>query len=159
MSSAPKKGEQQHNGPLLTLSAILKIIVLSAAEAEIGALFSNAKEGINIRNILKEIDHPQPATPMQTYNTTVHGIIRGSCKQQRSKAINMRFYWVRNCTQQGQYDIRWGPSAQKMLNYRYSHSRNPTCVRAHMHRHSQVLREPLSSEECWRVRTLSQYRT
>jgi hypothetical protein len=34
-------------------------------EAEIGALFLNAKEGVNIRNILKEMGHPQPATPMQ----------------------------------------------------------------------------------------------
>jgi hypothetical protein len=27
----------------------------------------------------------------------------------------------------------------------YAHSRNPTCVHAHTHRHIQVLREPLSS--------------
>jgi hypothetical protein len=40
----------------------------------------------------------------------------------------------------------------------YSHFRNLTCVHAHTHRHIQVLREPLSSDECWRVRTLSQYR-
>jgi endonuclease/exonuclease/phosphatase (EEP) superfamily protein YafD len=48
MSSKPKKGEQQHNGPLLTLSTILRMLVTSAAEAEIDALFLNAKERINI---------------------------------------------------------------------------------------------------------------
>jgi hypothetical protein len=41
----------------------------------------------------------------------------------------------------------------------YSHSRNPTRVRAHMHRHARALREPHSSEECLRMHTLSQYRT
>jgi hypothetical protein len=78
MSSTPKKGQQQHNGPLLTLSTIIKMIYSSATEAEIAALFLNAKEGVNIRNILQEMGHPQPATPMQTDNTTAHGILRGT---------------------------------------------------------------------------------
>jgi hypothetical protein len=96
MSSKPRNGEQQHNGSLLTLSTILRMVVASAVKAEIGALFLNTKEGINIWNILKEMGHPQPATPMKTNNTTAHGILRGTCKQQRSKAIYMRFYWVRD---------------------------------------------------------------
>jgi hypothetical protein len=36
-------------------------------------------------------------------------------------------------------------SAEKMLIY--SHSRNPTRVHAHMHRHARVPIEPYSSEE------------
>jgi hypothetical protein len=52
MSSTPKHGVQQHNGSILTLSTILRMVVASAAEAEIGALFLNAKEGVNIRNII-----------------------------------------------------------------------------------------------------------
>jgi hypothetical protein len=101
MSSKPRNGEQQHNGSILTLSAILRMVVASAAEAEVGALFLNAKEGVNIRNILKEMGHPQLSTPMQTDNTTAHVILRGTCKQQHSEAIYMRFYWVRDCAQQG----------------------------------------------------------
>jgi hypothetical protein len=89
MSSKPKKGEQQHNRPLLTFSTILRSVVTSAAEAEIGALFLNAKEGVNIRNILHEMGHPQPATNMQTDNTTAPGILRATCKQQRSKTMDM----------------------------------------------------------------------
>jgi hypothetical protein len=114
MSSTPRNGVQQHNGLILTLSTILRMMVASAAEAEIGALFLNVKEGVNIRNTLKEMGHPQLATPMQTDNTTAHGILCGTCKQQRSKSIDMRFYWVRNRAQQGQFDIGWGPSAQNL---------------------------------------------
>jgi hypothetical protein len=65
--------------------------------------------------------HPQPATPMQTENTTAHGIIRGMCKQQRSKAIYMRLYWVRDRAKQGQLDIGWGLSAQNLGNYFTKH--------------------------------------
>jgi hypothetical protein len=68
------------------------MMVASATEAESGALFLNSKEGVNIWNILKEMGHQQPATSMQTDNTTAHGLLRGRCKQQRSKAIYMRFY-------------------------------------------------------------------
>jgi hypothetical protein len=121
MSSTPKNGVQQHNGSILTLSAIPRMVVASAAEAETGALFLNAKEGVNIRNILKEMGHPQPATPMQTDNTTAHVILRGTCKQQRIKAIDMRFYWVRDRAQQGQFDIGWGPSAQNLGDYFTKH--------------------------------------
>jgi hypothetical protein len=121
LSSKPRNGEQQHNRSLLTLSTILSIVVASAAEAEIGALFLNAKEGVNIRNILKEMGHPQPATPMQTDNTTAHGMLHGTCKQQRRKSIDMRFYWVRDRTQQGQFDIGWGPSAQNLGDYFTKH--------------------------------------
>jgi hypothetical protein len=70
-----------------------------------GALFLNTKEGVNIRNILREMGNPHPATPLQTDNTTAHTILRGMCKQQRSKAIDMRFYWVRDRTVQNQFDI------------------------------------------------------
>jgi hypothetical protein len=67
------------------------MVVASAAEAEMSALFLNAKEGVNIRNILAEMGHPQLATPLQTYNTTAHTILCGMCKHQCSKAIDMCF--------------------------------------------------------------------
>jgi hypothetical protein len=108
ISSKSRNGEQQHNDSILTLPTILRMVVASAAEAEIGALFFNAKEGVNIQNILKEMVHPQPATPMQTDNTTDNGILRGACTQQRSKSIDMRLYWVRDRAQQGQFDFGWG---------------------------------------------------
>jgi hypothetical protein len=42
----------------------------SAAEAEIGAIFINAKEGAVLRTTLEELGHPQPPTPMETDKTT-----------------------------------------------------------------------------------------
>jgi hypothetical protein len=39
----------------------------SAAEAELRALIINAKTTISMHHMLKELSHPQPPTPMQTY--------------------------------------------------------------------------------------------
>jgi hypothetical protein len=36
-----------------------------AAEAELGALYINAKEAVYFRQILNAMDHPQPRTPIQ----------------------------------------------------------------------------------------------
>eukprot|EP00957_Ditylum_brightwellii_P190942 14539103-Ditylum_brightwellii.AAC.1 len=64
-----------------------------AAEAELGALFVNAKEAAALRVTLEELRHLQPATPIQVDNSTAYGIINSSIQQQKSKAIDMQFYW------------------------------------------------------------------
>jgi hypothetical protein len=84
----------------------------STAEAEIGALYLNAKEATVIRTTLDEMGHPQPATPMETDNSTACGIMNRTVKQVRSKAIDMHFYWVRDRVKQGHFRIYW---ASKIL--------------------------------------------
>ena len=81
----------------------------SAAEADIGATFLNAKDALPIRTTLEELGHPQPPNPMQVNNTTAVGFANNTIKQKRSKAIDMRFYWIRDCTRQGQLKIYWYP--------------------------------------------------
>ena len=48
------------NGPINTLCKTIKNIMASMVEAEIGALFLNAKEAVSIRTALKKMGHPQP---------------------------------------------------------------------------------------------------
>ena len=83
----PKNGEPIFlNGNIaVTSCAIIKIVAASAAEAELGALFINAKEAKIIRIILSELGHPQPPTPIHVDNTTtVVGIVNNTIKRQRS---------------------------------------------------------------------------
>ena len=61
----------------------------SAAEAELGALFINAKEAVYLRQILTEMGHPQPKTPIQTDNTTAEGVINNIIQPKRTKAMDM----------------------------------------------------------------------
>ena len=51
------------NRAIYTLCNIMKFVASSAAEAELGALFMNAKEVRIIRLTLKELGRPQPPTP------------------------------------------------------------------------------------------------
>ena len=51
------------NGAIYTLCNIMKFVASSAAEAELGTLFMNAKEARIIQLTLKEMCHPQPPTP------------------------------------------------------------------------------------------------
>ena len=81
----------------------------SAAEAEIGATYINGQEAVPIRTLLHVLGHPHPATPIQVDNSTAGGFANNTIKQKRSKAIDMHFYWIYDCTSQGQFLIYWQP--------------------------------------------------
>lgn len=74
------------------MCGILKIVVASAAEAELGALFMNCKMGKSVRLILEEMGHPQPPTPVHVDNSTAVGIANDTVKKQRSRSMEMRFF-------------------------------------------------------------------
>jgi hypothetical protein len=58
---------------------------------------------------------------MRTYNTTVEGIMNGTIKQNRSKAIDMRFYWLIDRVKQGQFRIYWEPGHTNLADYYTKH--------------------------------------
>jgi hypothetical protein len=61
MGWSPKDGDPiKLNGAFYTLCTILCFVVASVAEAELGALFLNCKEGIIVQLTLEELGHPQP---------------------------------------------------------------------------------------------------
>eukprot|EP00957_Ditylum_brightwellii_P178652 13607687-Ditylum_brightwellii.AAC.1 len=68
----------------------------SATEAKISALYTNARKGEEFRTALQELDHPQLSTPIMTDNTTTNGIMNGTIKQRRFRAIDMQFYWLKD---------------------------------------------------------------
>jgi hypothetical protein len=109
------------NGAILIISKVLKQVMSSAAEAEIGAVFINAKEGAVIRTTLEELGHRQPPTPMETDNTTATGYSNGTIKQKRTKAMDMRFYWIKDRVKQGQFNVYWGPGFQNLVDYFTKH--------------------------------------
>jgi hypothetical protein len=84
----------QNNGAFLTNATIIKVVMSLAAEAEVGALYLNAKEAVYLQQILEEMGHPQPKTPIQTNNTTAEGIINKKIQPKRTKAMDMRFHWL-----------------------------------------------------------------
>jgi hypothetical protein len=93
------------NSAIHVHSSIMKNVVASAAEAEIGALFHNAQDACTLRQTLIELGHLQPPTPLQTDNQCADGIINKTVKQTRSKAIDMRYYWLRERVHQKQFRV------------------------------------------------------
>ena len=73
------------NGSILYLITIIKNIMASAAEAEISALFLNARMTIPLPTALIKMGHPQPATKIKTDNNTADGFVNGTIKQNKSR--------------------------------------------------------------------------
>ena len=71
LGSTPVNGEPiMMNGAVYIFCGILKFLVASAAEAELGALFLNAKEGKILCIARCGLSHQQPPTPRYCDNIT-----------------------------------------------------------------------------------------
>eukprot|EP00804_Cyclotella_cryptica_P029613 CCRYP_017300-RA/>CCRYP_017300-RA protein AED:0.41 eAED:0.44 QI:0/-1/0/1/-1/1/1/0/306 len=90
----------RNNGAILTLVKIIKSVISSAAEAKLGALYINAREAIPIQHLLKELGHTQPPTPIQIDNSTALGVVSNIIQPKHTKAMDMRFHWLRCRTNQ-----------------------------------------------------------
>jgi hypothetical protein len=91
------------NGAVLNISQTIKAVMSSAAEAELGALFINAKTAVSMRQTLEEMGHPQPRTPIQTDNSTAHTLLTNRILPKALKAMDMQFNWLQCREAQGQY--------------------------------------------------------
>jgi Reverse transcriptase (RNA-dependent DNA polymerase) len=104
-------------GTVLATTAIMNSVLASASEAEIVALFENTRKATILRTTIEEMVYPQPPTPVQTDNSTACGIANDNIKQQRSRAIDMRFYWIHDRVQQQQFNIYWAPGKRNLADY------------------------------------------
>jgi hypothetical protein len=50
-------------------------------------------------------------------NTSAIGIATDSVKQKRSKAVDMRFHWIRDRVRQAQFTITYIPTQQNLADY------------------------------------------
>jgi hypothetical protein len=98
-------------------SLILPVVVASACEAEYGGIFITAQSIMPIRIILDALGHPQPATTITTDNQSAESIANNTAKQKRSKAIDMRFHWIRDRIKQKQIKVIWAPGKTNLADY------------------------------------------
>jgi hypothetical protein len=109
------------NGSILNVAAVIKNVVASAAESEVGACFHNAQSGAPLRVTLTELGHTQPPTPLRTDNSTAYGIMNETIKQKRSKAMDMQYQWLTNRVRQKQFDVYWRPGRENLGDYHTDH--------------------------------------
>jgi hypothetical protein len=109
------------NGSILNVAAVIKNVVASAAESEVGACFHNAQSGAPLRVTLTEMGHTKLPTPLQTDNSTAFGILNETIKQKRSKAMDMRYHWLTDRVRQKQFDVYWRRGRENLGDYHTKH--------------------------------------
>jgi hypothetical protein len=120
------------NGSILNVASVIKNVVASAAESEVGACFHNAQSGAPLRVTLTELGHIQPPTPLRKDNSTAFGILNETIKQKRSKAMDMRYHWLTYRVRQTQFDVYWHPGRENLGDYHTKH---------HLAQHHKDMRE------------------
>ena len=110
-----------NNGAVLNIAQIINAVMSSAAEAELGVLYINAREAVPMRTLLEEMGHPQPKTPIQTDNTTAIGVVTNNVQPRRTKAMDMRFHWLRDRAARDQFRWLWRPGTTNLADYWTKH--------------------------------------
>jgi hypothetical protein len=107
---------------LENVAEIIKAVMSSASESELGVLFINAQKAVIERTILQEMGHRQPPTPIQTDNSTAEAIINARVQPKRTKAMDMCFHWLRDCSvNQEQFRFYWRPGPLNFADYWTKH--------------------------------------
>ena len=110
-----------NNGSVLTIPQIIKAVISSLAEADLGALFINCREEIPACHALETMGHKQPPTPIQTDNTTALGIVTNNIASKRLKSMDMKLHWIRCLIAQKQFRHYWQTGPNNLGNYVTKH--------------------------------------
>ena len=102
-------------------SHIIEAVISSAAEAELEALFINCREAIPARHALKAMGHEQPTTPMQTANTTDHGVVTKNIASKCLKSMDMKLHWLRCRISHKTFCHYWQPGPNNLGDYVTKH--------------------------------------
>jgi hypothetical protein len=114
-------GKDKLNKSILNVAFIIKNVVASTAESEVGACFHNAQSGAPLRVTLAELGHTQPPMPLCTDNSTAFGILNETIRQKRSKAMDMRYHWLTDRVPQKQFDVYWRTGREILGDYHTKH--------------------------------------
>ena len=109
LSTRPKDGTPLSqcplNGPIHIISKIIKNIMSSAVEAEIGAGYINTSEALPIRICLEEMGQPQLPTPLAVDNTTAVGFAKKQSNSACQMPLTCIFTGCKTEKNQGQFII------------------------------------------------------
>jgi hypothetical protein len=112
-----KRTDNFVNGPIEETSVRIDAVCSSVAEAEYASIFLNARKATVLRQTLSDIGYPQPPTPLSVDNKCAEGLANDTVKRRRSKAIDMRFHWIRDRVRQGQFIITWSPGVTNLADF------------------------------------------
>ena len=110
-----------NKGAVLNIAHIIMHGMLLATEAELAAIYMMAHEAIYICIILEELGHKQPPTLFQTDNAMAEAVTNRKVQPKQTKAMDMRFHWLRDQECQRQFLIYWQPGKLNYSDYWTKH--------------------------------------
>ena len=106
------------NGPILVISSLIDVVTASASESEYAACYINGQKGEYHRTALQFLGYPQPPpTLLLTDNACAVGMANDTVKIKRSKAVDMRFHWIRDRIRQGHFCVQWRQGAHNLADF------------------------------------------
>ena len=111
--------------PPINGAVLVECKKLDPVESETGGLYSNAQNGVPMRNDLEFLDHSQPkdGTTLVTDNASSHGLLTKLMKPKRAKALDMQYHWLEDRVQQKQFKIIWRKGIENLADYFTKHHR------------------------------------
>ena len=116
-----KERDAPNNEAVHTIAQILKHVMTSAADAEIGVLYVNTRHVIPTRRTLEEMGHPQPSTSVQTDNTTALGFATKHIQPKLTKSTDNKHWSMRDQEEQQNFNYMWTSGKQIKRDYFTKH--------------------------------------
>ena len=95
------------NAPILAVCSSIATVCGAASETEYAALYINAQHAYFERVVLEALGYKQPPTRLFADNMAAVGIANDTVNLRRSKAIDMRYHWIRDRVRQGVFRVIW----------------------------------------------------
>jgi hypothetical protein len=105
------------NHPISTHSTRTPVVCSFVAEAGYGGLFAAARIAVDERNILADLGRPQPATAIFCDNEVAIGLANRTVCPKMSKSLDMRFHWLRDRIDQGQFRVLFVPGKKNLADF------------------------------------------
>ena len=70
-----------------------------------------------MRMTLEEMGHPQPPTPIHVDNSTTVGIVNNTIKRQKSRSVEMRYFWLLDGAIQKLFHFKYQPGLENLADY------------------------------------------
>jgi hypothetical protein len=103
------------NSPTATICRRSRTVCSAASETEYASLYETGCALMPVRNILAALDFPQETTTIYTDNLIAKNICARLVRPKRSKAIDMRYHWIRDRVDDKYFDVVWLPSTSKSI--------------------------------------------
>ena len=105
------------NGLVDVMSSIIPVVTAAASETEYGSVFMNGRKAQPLQLTLADLGYKQSKTVILCDNSCAVGLAQDTIKAKHSKAIAMRFHWVRDRVKQGQFKVIWREGQHNLADF------------------------------------------